>query len=155
MAIQVHRGVLKELGDGTITSSERISTTLYSYIEIEGGQMLRDVLTASGLDGKLNAALDSSEPVELHVQHGGGMPDLLIALRLGEGRIFATDLDKDSGMRLMYALVACLVVMGVALLPILGAGLIPLFMAWRLWKKAGVLSETRAHVRGLPNAVTV
>lgn len=155
MAIQVHRGTLKELGDSTITSSERISTTLYSYIEIEGGQMLRNVLTASGLDGKLNAALDSSEPVELHVQHGGGMPDLLVALRVGEGRTFATDLDKDKGMQLMYAMVACFVVMGIALLPVLGAGLIPLFIAWRLWKKAAVLSETRAHVRSLPNAITV
>lgn len=155
MAIQVHRGVLKELGDSTTTSTERSSSTLYSYIEIEDGQMLRDVLTASGLDGKLHAALDSAEPVELHVQHGGGMPDLLVALRLGEGRTFATDLDKDSGMRLMYALVACFVVIGIALLPVLGVGLIPLFIAWRLWKKAAVLSETRAHVRGLPNAITV
>jgi len=153
MAIAIFKGVLKEVGPGVQEAGERFGSTVYSYIEFDDGQMLRNLSVVGGLDGKLDAALDSGETIELHVMQGGKKADLLVAVKGGDGKLFATDLGGSSMMG--YAMVAGTVILGLGLVPLFGVGLVFLWVAWRSWHGIRLVDLARQHVRALPNAILV
>ncbi|GKT18342.1 hypothetical protein AVHY2522_18430 [Acidovorax sp. SUPP2522] len=153
MAIAIFTGILKELGPSVQEAGERFGSTVYSYIELGDGQMLRNVSVVGGLDGKLGAALDSGESVELHVMQGGKKTDLLVAVRGGDGKLFATDLGGSSVMG--YAMVMGIMILGLGLVPLFGVGLVFLWAGWRSWHGIRLVDLARKHVRALPGAILV
>lgn len=153
MPMAIFKGVLKELGPNVTEASETVASTVYTYIELADGQMIRNVSVVGGLGGKLDAALDHHDPIELHVMQGGKKSDLLIAVRASDGKIFATELGDSS--TLSYALVISTAVLGLGLIPIFGIGLLFLWGAWRLWHGMKLVNDARKHVRALPDAILV
>lgn len=153
MPIKIYTGTLKELGSGVEEASERIGSAQFAYLEFEDGRMLRNISVVGGLVGKLDAALDDDDPIELHIMEGGKRSDLLVALKTSDGKTYATDLR--GGAFAGRILLAGWIVLGLGLLPIFGIGLIFLWVAWRQWHGMRLMADARQHVQGLTNVMWV
>ncbi len=79
--MNTHQGFLRELGQATVNA--RNKTVEYTYIEI-GDQMIKKLMSFSGLDGKLNNALGKS--VTLHVSG-----KYLVAITTEDGKTYCTE----------------------------------------------------------------
>lgn len=114
--------------------------------------MLRNVVVMGGLDGKLDAALESQQPVELHVQPGLKRKLALLALKVGD-QLYASDIS--GGLFLMYVALAVLILLGVATIWVFGLGLLFLAFAFYTWLSISLLRATQRYVRGLHGAIVL
>lgn len=153
MSMKIYVGVLKELGPNVRDAAEQTTSTVYSYIELMDGQMLRNIAVVGGLEGKLDLGLEDHGQVELHIMEGGKKSDLLVAMKTSDGKTYATDLSGGSWMG--HVMVAGLGVIGLCLIPAFGLGLVFLWAAWRVRHGMNLTRQARRHVDGLPNAILV
>lgn len=153
MPMKIYAGTLEELGPGVEEASERIGSVQCDYVQFTDGRMLRRIQVIGGLIGKLDAALNDEGPVELHIMEGGKRADLLVAVKTGDGTLYATDLRGGAWMGRI--LVAGSAVLGLGLLPIFGIGVIFLGVAWRQWHGNHMVVGARQHVQGLRQAILV
>ncbi|MFA7349527.1 MAG: hypothetical protein WC009_02100 [Methylotenera sp.] len=147
MEKKVYSGIVKAISDGTTYNG---LYTLYSYIEMSDGTMIKKLFSMTGIDGKLNAALQSDQEVELHVapsltKINGSKVLLLIAIKMPDGRIYAIEPDKLSPS-IMYIL--AIVFMGI-LGSIIFIGLILLWFAWNMWRQKRFADELKAYLQSL------
>lgn len=150
--VEVHKGVLKEFGPAISEVEGDIGSCTYSYIQFAGGTVLRNVVVMGGLDGKLDAALESQQPVELHVQPGLKRKLALLALKVGD-QLYASDIS--GGLFLMYVALAVLILLGVATIWVFGLGLLFLAFAFYTWLSISLLRATQRYVRGLHGAIVL
>lgn len=153
MHVVVYKGRVKQLGPGVSDMTHRLASMEYAYVELVDGTIVRSVSVVGGLDGKLTTAVEEDGDVELHVLEGGKKGNVLLAIRMRDGKTFASDVRQGRGT--MYALVAVLTVLGVATIPFLGLGFVFLWFAWRMWKAMRGLEGAGEHVSALPNVIVV
>jgi hypothetical protein len=147
--VAVHRGVLKELGPAIVDTSSAVPSTTYTFIEFVDGTLLRKIAVVGGLDGKLDGAMESKEPVELHVQPAP-KNSFLLAIKVGSDRLFATEISGN--LFVLYGIFLILVALGIATIWVFGLGLLFLgFAAW-VWMAISNVRSARRYVRALPNA---
>jgi hypothetical protein len=148
--VGVHRGVLKELGPAVSDAGDGMSSSTYSYVQFTDGTMLRNVVAIGGLDGKLDAALESKDSVELHVQPAMKKRSLLLAVKVG-GQLYASELSGN--LFFMYVGVAVLVLLGVATIWVFGLGLLFWACAFYVWLSLSLVRAAKKYIRGLQGAV--
>lgn len=154
MAITVHKTILKELGPSISQIHDSGATNDYSYVEFEDGTLLRNVRVLGGLDGKFHGALQSHQPVELHILTVSKRSAALMAIKTPDGKLYASTHGK-SLVPLLYCIVAFLVIAGLVTSGVFGLGLLLIAFAWFVFRKARLLSKAYRHVQELPNAIIV
>lgn len=155
MAVQVLKGVIKELGPAVtdVADDGPYADVTYTYIEFNDGQMLRQVTVMAGLDGKLDNALKARQPVELHVFRMRKKYLLMLALKTHEGRIYATDISGN--LVVQYGFALFMTVAGVPLILLWGIGIAMIFMGAIQFRALARIRKGRAYLKSLPNAITV
>ncbi len=154
MDFKVFKGKIKAVGDpAKPLATKQTSISTYSYVEMSDGQRIRNLITETGLDGKLKEARATGEDVELHViPHPEGTTGL-IAVKAGDGKIFATNsIGVPASKRL---LMKAGWVLGVLLIPLLGIGLVILWRTWQMSKVLARYDEVHEYVASLPNATLI
>lgn len=154
MAVTVHKGVLKELGDSVAqTDDGPHAVRIYSYLEFEDGQMLRRVTVGSGLDGKLDNAFQAKQPIELHIVSRTKKDKNLLAIKTHEGKLYATDLSGSLVMQYLAGLF--IFVIGIPLILFWGVGLLFMYVAFAYLRIVERVRKARRYVRDLPNVIFV
>ncbi|KQP17039.1 hypothetical protein [Pseudorhodoferax sp. Leaf265] len=155
MAVQVLKGVIKELGPAVVDTDDSgpYADVTYTYIEFEDGQMLRQVTVMAGLDGKLDNAFKDRQPVELHVFRMRKKYLLMLALKTHEGKIYATDISGN--LVVQYAFAFFMTLAGFPLILLWGIGIAMIFMGGLQFRALSRVRKGRAYLRSLPNAITV
>ena len=150
MEIKVIKGKFKAIGEPSAPVSKTpVPIATYSYIKMSDGQRIDKLVAETGLDGKLKAAAIAGQEVELHVVlHPGGTAGL-IAIRVGDGEIFATKSTEVPQSKRTWKKAGLII--GVLLIPLLGVGLIILWRTWELSKAIASHDEVRDYVAALPN----
>lgn len=146
--LQVHKGVLKEFGPASSEVDGDLGSCTYSYIQFADGTMLRNVVVLGGLDGKLDAALESKQATELHVQPGLKKKAALLAVKVGD-QLYAG--EHSGSLFFMYVAMAVLILLVVATIWVFGLGL--LFLAFYTWLSLSLVRATKKYVRGLHGAI--
>ena len=153
MELKVFKGKIKAMGEPSApVSATQASIATYSYIKMSDGQRINKLVAETGLDGKLREAAIADQEVELHVALHCGETAGLIAIKVGDGPIFATKSTSVPPAKRVWKNAGWIV--GVSLIPLLGVGLIILWRTWELSKAIASHDEVHDYVASLPN-VTV
>ena len=153
MKLKIYKGKLKELGDSVIAIGANNFGKSYSYVEFQDGQMITNLISISGLDGKLADELGADGDVELSV-FDNGKQKILAAIKSSSGRLYATNgLKEDSIILKTTPLVVG--VLGILLIPLFGVGFVLLYFSWKLYKQNSGMSNIRKYVQNLSGAVYI
>lgn len=150
MEIKVFKGRIKAIGEPSAPASKTpVPIATYRYIKMSDGQRINQLVAESGLDGKLKGAAIADRDVELHaIFHPGGTAGL-IAIRVGDGEIFATRSTAVPQSKRTWKKAGLII--GVLLIPLLGVGLIILWRTWELSKAIASHDEVHEYVASLPD----
>lgn len=158
MTIKTYKGRITVLGDSVASSNAAASAFTYSYIELEGGVIIRRVKTLMGLNGKLKTVFNENELVELHFNEIlTGVPDpgsVLLAIRMGNGRLYASHIPAipDRPFILSVAPLFCLV-FGIVGLPFFGIGFLLFIPGWEMYKNNRKAKESRKLIAEATNYI--
>lgn len=146
------QGSIKELGQAAVQTAGTMTMTTYSYIEMSDGQLLKSVMVAMGLDGKLKQALEENQTVELYtcnaLKHS-----FLVGIKMQDGRLYS-QAPSDDGLSLMNKLKWVGIIGGVLTIPI-GIGFVLLFLGLSMRSKIKPIFEIRKYANSLSNAIVL
>ena len=151
ISIKKVTGVVKDLGD----SVEENLLTVYTYIELTDGQILRYVAVSLALRGKLVNSIKNGARLELHLEDnpkGKNFKMVLLALSGEEGRMYA--MNPEGGNTRDTAVLVLLFIAGGFLVPF-GIGLVVWWLCWKAYCGMRATKKTKAYVRGLPGAIFI
>jgi hypothetical protein len=152
----IYRGKIKATGQATVNVDQ--GWTVYSFIELEDGQILRDFRSPRGIDGELGIAVKEGLSVELHFLEVKAKKEnrfMLFAVRRPDAKLFATRPLPLAILKLfciswavLGALLTFFVITAILGLPML-------FIVWVRYKELKVLSKYNAGIRGLSNPILI
>lgn len=131
------KGILKEIGQTNKFGAN--TTSKYLYLEI-GDEMIKNVHTFDGLDGKFRGEMGS----EVTAYFKG---DYLVAFENKAGKTFSSTKPHFMAFLIMWALT----ILGVVTIPFLGVGLLFLYVGITNLKK---FNGMKAGAE-LPNAIQI
>lgn len=155
MDLKVFKGKITALGDTSSfePTTKQPSITTYSNIKMSDGQRIKKLFAETGLDDKFQSAKSAGEEVELHViLHPEGTAGL-VAIKTGDGKIFAKNISEEAKAKHVWVKAGW--IGGVLLTPLFGLGLIILWQTWQLHKMLASYDECRAYIASLPNATYI
>ena len=151
MNIKIYKCVITTLGDATSTTSQSGTVTVYSYIELASGEMIKKFAATTGLNGNIIQAMKSGDEVELHVMEG--TLNMLLCFRGCDGRLFAPDLLKPPFLLVIFPWV--LILSGIPLIIFFGLGLVPIWAGWKI-HRLGIgsrYSQINNYLNSFPNVI--
>jgi hypothetical protein len=161
MEFKTYKGRIAVLGDAISSTNQTGSINTYSYIELEGGQILRRFRTVMGLDGQFVAAFKENEVVELHVNEVlTGVPDpgvALLAIRRGNGKLYATHIPPSEMPFILRVLPTVCFVAGLFTFWV-GIGFLIWWAGWKLYKFKKTFAkgdEVRSYIKSLDGAIEI
>lgn len=135
--MKVVKGVLKEIGQTNKFGAN--TTSKYLYLEI-GDEMIKNVTTFDGLDGKFRGEMGN----EVTAYFEG---DYLIAFTNQDGKTYSSTKPNF----LAFALVWLFIIIGIPTIPMLGVGLIFIYLGVTNLRK---FNRMKAGAE-LPNAIQI
>ena len=158
MSINTYKGRISVLGDSTTISSGNGSTTTYSYIEMEGGEMIKKFTAFMGIDGLVKTAFENQDLIELHVIDTlPGSPNLesvVLAIKRGDGKLYATSILRTPFLATILGPIFLFLV-GIPTLFFFGAGLLLWLFAWKMYKNKTAYAAAGDYIRSLPDVVVI
>lgn len=163
MRFGVVKGKVKTWGDGvTRTGSGHISKTIYSWLEMSDGMVIKKFTLLTGVGGRFEAAMKAGEEIEFHLAEfpgDAGPENTVIAVKGADGRLFAIDANMPGGSSFLFSMGPVIygLIGAIFTLTIFGAviGIPLLILAHRIHAKGKNISQVRNYLRKLPNAITV
>jgi hypothetical protein len=153
---KILKGIVKTLGDSSISGV----TTRYSYIELSDGQIIKQLGSPIGINGHLQAAQASGEPVELHIAESPFDAERpgFVAIKRVDGKLFAGAFPKKLPTQ-FFTITGPLIFLGFLTIWLYGIGIVFWVLAWkyssrfRRGKKA--LQELGNYINSLPSPIIV
>ena len=157
MEVEKIKGRITTLGDNVTRNVNEGTGSVYSYIEFEGGRIVKNLHSMLGVDGHLRKAYETDEQVELHVATGGKIAKgiaMLLAVQRVDGRIFGIAPASASGSGAFIGF-AVLFLAGLVLLPVFGIGILAWILLYNNWHKNSMASEMKSYVAGIPGVIAL
>lgn len=153
---KVLNGIVKTLGDSSIIGV----TTRYTYVELSDGQIIKQLGSPIGINGHLQAAQASGEPVELHIAEANLSDDKpgFVAIKRADGKLFAITLPKKLPT-VFFNVTGPLIFLGFLTIWLYGIGILFWILAWKYYAKFRrgdrALREVTQYIHSLDSPIIV